>query len=199
MDASLNAAGLVARLRGTFDTGRTRDIAWRREQLEALRRLLREGEGRLIAAIAADFSKPAVRDADHRNPQRGLGNRSRPAAACALDARASRQHPMGAVARLRPRPAGAARRRADHRAVELSGAAPALAAGRRPRGGQLRGAQAERTDTAHIRGARRAGAAIHGPRRDRARGGRCAMLDGAARGTLRPHLLHRRCPRSAAS
>ena len=59
MDASLNAAGLVARLRGTFDTGRTRDIAWRREQLEALRRLLREGEGRLIAAIAADFSKPA--------------------------------------------------------------------------------------------------------------------------------------------
>jgi aldehyde dehydrogenase (NAD+) len=59
MDASLNAAGLVARLRGTFDTGRTRDIAWRREQLEALRRLLREGEGRLIAAIAADFAKPA--------------------------------------------------------------------------------------------------------------------------------------------
>ena len=59
MDASLNAAGLVARLRGTFDTGRTRGIAWRREQLGALRRLLLEGEGRLIAAIAADFSKPA--------------------------------------------------------------------------------------------------------------------------------------------
>ena len=44
MDASLNAAGLVARLRGTFDTGRTRDIAWRREQLEALRRLLRRAK-----------------------------------------------------------------------------------------------------------------------------------------------------------
>lgn len=59
MDASLDAAGLVARLRGTFDTGRTRDIAWRREQLAALRRLMLQGEERLIAAIAADFSKPA--------------------------------------------------------------------------------------------------------------------------------------------
>ena len=59
MDASLNAAALVARLRATFDAGRTRDIAWRREQLGALRRLLTEGEGRLIAAIAADFAKPA--------------------------------------------------------------------------------------------------------------------------------------------
>jgi aldehyde dehydrogenase (NAD+) len=59
MDAPLNAAALVARLRGTFDTGRTRDIVWRREQLGALRRLLLEGEGRLIAAIAKDFSKPA--------------------------------------------------------------------------------------------------------------------------------------------
>jgi aldehyde dehydrogenase (NAD+) len=59
MDASLNAAGLLARLRATFETGRTRDIAWRRGQLEALRRLLLEGEGRLIAAIAADFRKPA--------------------------------------------------------------------------------------------------------------------------------------------
>jgi aldehyde dehydrogenase (NAD+) len=59
MQTSLNAADLVARMRATFDIGRTRDIAWRRGQLEALRRLLSEGEGRLIAAIAADFSKPA--------------------------------------------------------------------------------------------------------------------------------------------
>src|SRR4051812_5653289 len=59
MNASLDAADIVARLRGTFDTGRTRDIAWRRGQLAVLRRLLLEGEGRLIAAIKADFSKPA--------------------------------------------------------------------------------------------------------------------------------------------
>jgi aldehyde dehydrogenase (NAD+) len=59
MDAPLNAAEIVGRLRAAFDTGRTRDIAWRRSQLQALRRLLMEGEGRLIAAIAADFEKPA--------------------------------------------------------------------------------------------------------------------------------------------
>jgi len=59
MDAPLNAAEIVGRLRAAFDTGRTRDIAWRRSQLQALRRLLMEGEGRLIAAIAADFGKPA--------------------------------------------------------------------------------------------------------------------------------------------
>lgn len=59
MQASLNAADLVARMRATFDTGRTRDIAWRRGQLGALRRLLLEREGQLIKAIAADFAKPA--------------------------------------------------------------------------------------------------------------------------------------------
>jgi len=55
----VDAGSTVARVRRTFETGRTRDIAWRRGQLAALRRLLLEGEGRLIAAIAADFSKPA--------------------------------------------------------------------------------------------------------------------------------------------
>ena len=59
MDASLDAAGLVARLRGTFDAGRTRDIAWRRGQLKALRRLCVDEEPRLVAALQADFSKPA--------------------------------------------------------------------------------------------------------------------------------------------
>jgi aldehyde dehydrogenase (NAD+) len=59
MLASLNAADLVARMRATFEGGRTREMAWRRGQLEALRRLLLEREGRLIEAIAKDFAKPA--------------------------------------------------------------------------------------------------------------------------------------------
>jgi len=59
MQASLNAADLVARMRATFEGGRTREMAWRRGQLEALRRLLLEREGRLIEAIAKDFAKPA--------------------------------------------------------------------------------------------------------------------------------------------
>ena len=123
MDASLNAAGLVARLRGTFDTGRTRDIAWRREQLEALRRLLREGEGRLIAAIAADFSKPAfetqitetrnvVWEIDHALPRLARWMRGhRTSIPWAL---------WPGSGRILPEPLGVA---ADHRAVELSGAA----------------------------------------------------------------------------
>jgi aldehyde dehydrogenase (NAD+) len=58
-DGGGKAEATVEQLRSTFESGRTRDIAWRRGQLEALRRLLTEGERRLIAAIAADFSKPA--------------------------------------------------------------------------------------------------------------------------------------------
>jgi len=58
-ESGVNAGAIVAPLRRTFASGRTRGIAWRRGQLEGLRRLLTEGEGRLIAAIAADFSKPA--------------------------------------------------------------------------------------------------------------------------------------------
>jgi aldehyde dehydrogenase (NAD+) len=52
-------AAALERVRKTFASGRTRDIAWRRGQLEALRRLCVEGEPQLIAALQADFSKPA--------------------------------------------------------------------------------------------------------------------------------------------
>jgi aldehyde dehydrogenase (NAD+) len=58
-DGAFNAAATVTRLRETFRAGRTRDIAWRRGQLEALRRLVIEGELQLISALQADFSKPA--------------------------------------------------------------------------------------------------------------------------------------------
>ncbi|GAC1478818.1 MAG: aldehyde dehydrogenase family protein [Acidimicrobiales bacterium] len=57
---SLDAADVVARLRGTFSTGRTRPLAWRKAQLEGLRRLLTEGEAELLAALATDLGKPAV-------------------------------------------------------------------------------------------------------------------------------------------
>lgn len=56
---SLNPPDIVARLRKTYQAGRTRDLSWRRSQLEALRGLVVEGEPRLIAALQADFSKPA--------------------------------------------------------------------------------------------------------------------------------------------
>jgi aldehyde dehydrogenase (NAD+) len=49
----------LERLRNTFASGRTRDIAWRRGQLEALRRLCVECEPQIVAALQADFGKPA--------------------------------------------------------------------------------------------------------------------------------------------
>jgi aldehyde dehydrogenase (NAD+) len=53
-------ADIAERLRATFATGRTRPLAWRRRQLEAMLRLLHDGEAELLAALDADLGKPAV-------------------------------------------------------------------------------------------------------------------------------------------
>src|SRR5690606_42140651 len=50
----------VARLRAAFASGRTRPEAWRREQLERLRALLRENQDALVAALHADLRKPDI-------------------------------------------------------------------------------------------------------------------------------------------
>ncbi|MFE3939918.1 aldehyde dehydrogenase family protein, partial [Streptomyces goshikiensis] len=73
---SESPADVVARLRATFATGRTKPLAWRREQLEALRRLLTERGDERAAALHADLGKGAkeayrteidftVREIDH--------------------------------------------------------------------------------------------------------------------------------------
>jgi aldehyde dehydrogenase (NAD+) len=51
---------VVARLRATFATGRTRDPRWRREQLAAIERLVVEHEADIAAALAADLRRPAL-------------------------------------------------------------------------------------------------------------------------------------------
>jgi len=67
---------LVERLRETFHSGRTHPEAWRRGQLEALKRMLTECEDEILDALARDLGKPAtegwlsdivsvVRDIDH--------------------------------------------------------------------------------------------------------------------------------------
>jgi aldehyde dehydrogenase (NAD+) len=48
---------LVSDLRRTFDTGRTRPLAWRKAQLDALLRLLTEQEERLVAAVVSDHRR----------------------------------------------------------------------------------------------------------------------------------------------
>jgi aldehyde dehydrogenase (NAD+) len=52
--------GVVARLRSTFDSGHTRPLAWRREQLKRLRGLMRAHGDELVAALRADFGKPEL-------------------------------------------------------------------------------------------------------------------------------------------
>ena len=57
---TVDIPGLVKRLRATFDSGRTRPLAWRREQLACVHTMLREQESALLGALAADLGKPAT-------------------------------------------------------------------------------------------------------------------------------------------
>ncbi|MGW2208725.1 aldehyde dehydrogenase family protein [Streptomyces sp. NPDC001781] len=54
------AADIVARLRGTFRTGRTKSVEWRTEQLRRLRAMLTEHGDDLAAALRADLGKSAA-------------------------------------------------------------------------------------------------------------------------------------------
>ncbi|HET7740592.1 MAG TPA: aldehyde dehydrogenase family protein, partial [Mycobacterium sp.] len=49
--------GVVARVRKTFATGRTRDIEWRKQQLRALERLVTENEPAIAEALAQDLGR----------------------------------------------------------------------------------------------------------------------------------------------
>lgn len=48
---------IVARLRKTFATGRTRDVAWRKRQLEGLHRLIIDNEPAIAAALELDLGR----------------------------------------------------------------------------------------------------------------------------------------------
>lgn len=56
----IDAQGLVGRLRETFRARRTRPVAWRRTQLQALRAMLTEQAGDFLAALQADLGKSAT-------------------------------------------------------------------------------------------------------------------------------------------
>jgi aldehyde dehydrogenase (NAD+) len=51
---------LVSRLRSAFESGRTRPLSWRREQLRRMKKMLKEREDDLLGALAADLGKPRV-------------------------------------------------------------------------------------------------------------------------------------------
>ena len=50
----------VARLRKTFATGRTRDVAWRKRQLEGLVKLMTDNEPAIAAALEKDLGRKPV-------------------------------------------------------------------------------------------------------------------------------------------
>ena len=47
-------------MKAVFDSGRTKQLTWRRSQLQALQRLMVECEGEFITALAADLGKPPL-------------------------------------------------------------------------------------------------------------------------------------------
>jgi len=51
---------LIAGLRSTFDSGRTRPLAWRKKQIQGLLDMLRNHEGEFIAALKEDLGRPVV-------------------------------------------------------------------------------------------------------------------------------------------
>ncbi|WP_280702193.1 aldehyde dehydrogenase family protein [Kitasatospora sp. GP82] len=57
---STDAGTVAARLRATFDTGRTKPLAWRLTRLRALRALLTEQSEVFLAALRADLGKSAT-------------------------------------------------------------------------------------------------------------------------------------------
>jgi aldehyde dehydrogenase (NAD+) len=50
-------AGTVKRLRETFATGRTRSVDWRKQQLQALDKLVEENEPAIAAALEQDLGR----------------------------------------------------------------------------------------------------------------------------------------------
>jgi aldehyde dehydrogenase (NAD+) len=55
--AAVDIPATVARLRTTFAGGRTRDVAWRKRQLEALEKLVTENEAAIAAALEKDLGR----------------------------------------------------------------------------------------------------------------------------------------------
>src|SRR5690554_2027249 len=54
---SATIAASIQRLRATYDSGLTRPLAWRQQQLLQLQQLLQEHEAELLAALKSDLGK----------------------------------------------------------------------------------------------------------------------------------------------
>ena len=72
---SESAADVVKRLRSAFDSGRTRPVEWRKEQLRALRRMLADGEVCVHHRPRARSREVRDRRLRHRDRARARGDR----------------------------------------------------------------------------------------------------------------------------
>ena len=186
---------LVANLRARFDTGVTRPLAWRLEQLKKLEAMLRENEATLSAALTADLRKPEIEGfmmdigivateiADMRKRLKSWMKPQRAATPMAIQPAKSFivREPLGVVLIIAPwnypiqlavAPLAAALAAGNCAVVKPSELTPHTS-------GALAKLIAQYLD-ADVVALRR---------------GRRARDHGAARGALRPHLLHRQRPR----
>jgi aldehyde dehydrogenase (NAD+) len=60
MNSTPDIPAAVDRLRATFSNGRTRPLAWRREQLAALKRLLQQHQDDVLEVLRQDLGKPPI-------------------------------------------------------------------------------------------------------------------------------------------
>ena len=58
--ATVEAAVLNKTLRATFESGRTRSLAWRKQQLAGLRQMMIDGDAELTEALRQDLGRPSM-------------------------------------------------------------------------------------------------------------------------------------------
>lgn len=58
--AAVDAGTVNKTLRATFESGRTRSLAWRKEQIAGLRRMMEEGDAEFTAALRQDLGRPSM-------------------------------------------------------------------------------------------------------------------------------------------
>ena len=54
-----DAAAMVAELRGTFTSGKTRSYEWRISQLKGILKMMEDNENEIVDALRSDLNKPA--------------------------------------------------------------------------------------------------------------------------------------------
>ncbi len=60
MDSVKEIPGLVKKLRGTFNSGRTRPLEWRLRQLKGIKTMVKTRGDDIVAALQKDMSKPSI-------------------------------------------------------------------------------------------------------------------------------------------